>query len=94
MGGSEISGTHEPGAHYDRVHRAWRLIMGEEFHYGYFATPETPLPVATAALTQKMLDLAHIGQGDRVLDIGCGTGRQSCDLAAARILTVTTRKAA
>ena len=93
MGGSEISGTHEPAAHYDRVHRAWRLIMGDEFHYGYFATPETPLPVATAALTQLMLDLAHIGPGDHVLDVGCGTGRQSCDLAAtrgARVLGITT----
>ena len=40
-----------------------------------------------------MLDRARIGVGDRVLDIGCGTGHQSCELAAtrgARVLGVTT----
>jgi cyclopropane fatty-acyl-phospholipid synthase-like methyltransferase len=93
MGGSQIAGMHEPAEHYDHVHSAWRLIMGEEFHYGYFATPEIPLPQATAALTQLMLDRARITADDRVLDVGCGTGRQSCDLAAAlgaRVLGITT----
>jgi 27-O-demethylrifamycin SV methyltransferase len=89
----DISSSHEPAAHYNRVHEAWRLIMGEEFHYGYFATPDTPLDVATAALTGQMLDRAAITPGDRVLDIGCGTGRQACDLAekhGAVVLGITT----
>ncbi len=89
----ESAGAHEPAAHYDHVHSAWRLIMGEEFHYGYFTTPQTSLPQATAALTELMLERAHIDAGDRVLDIGCGTGYQSCKLAAtrdARVLGITT----
>jgi 27-O-demethylrifamycin SV methyltransferase len=87
------AGAHEPAAHYDHVHSAWRLIMGEEFHYGYFTTPRTPLPQATAALTRLMLEGARINVGDRVLDIGCGTGHQSCELAAterAHVLGITT----
>jgi 27-O-demethylrifamycin SV methyltransferase len=91
--GDAAENPHEPAAHYDRVHAAWRLIMGEEFHYGYFETPETPLQRATAALTEQMIDAAAIAQGERVLDVGCGTGRQACDLAArfgAEVLGITT----
>ena len=90
---SEIATKYEPAAHYDHVHGAWRLIMGEEFHYGYFAAPDTPLERATAALTEQMRGRAAIAAGDRVLDVGCGTGRQACDLAAslgASVLGITT----
>lgn len=93
MGGSEIAEAHEPAAHYDRVHSAWRLIMGEEFHYGLFPTPQASLAQATATLTQLMRDWSRIEAQDRVLDVGCGTGRQSCDLAAslgATVLGITT----
>jgi 27-O-demethylrifamycin SV methyltransferase len=91
--GQASPSSHEPAAHYDHVHSAWRLIMGEEFHYGVFETPETPLEQATAALTQRMLAGAQIEPGDRVLDVGCGTGRQACDLGSARqarVLGITT----
>jgi 27-O-demethylrifamycin SV methyltransferase len=90
---SEAAKDDEVAAHYDRVHDAWRLIMGEEFHYGYFATPEVTLEDATAALTGQMRERAAIVAGDRVLDVGCGTGRQACELAkdlGAQVLGITT----
>lgn len=89
----DASTSHEPALHYDRVHRAWELIMGHEFHYGWFAEPTTPLEAATAALTAAMRERAAIAPGDRVLDVGCGTGRQACDNAAdlgASVLGITT----
>jgi 27-O-demethylrifamycin SV methyltransferase len=93
MMGTETDVGYEPAAHYDHVHSAWRLIMGEEFHYGFFQTPRTPLDEATAALTGQMLARAGIVPGARVLDVGCGTGRQACDLAEefdASVLGITT----
>ncbi|UTI62609.1 methyltransferase domain-containing protein [Paraconexibacter antarcticus] len=90
---TESPGTYVPAAHYDRVHGAWRLIMGEEFHYGSFATPHTSLPEATAALTSRMREGAVVEPGDRVLDVGCGTGHQACELAqqlGAQVLGITT----
>ena len=91
--GTENTDIYEPAAHYDHVHGAWQLIMGEEFHYGLFESADTPLEQATEALTHAMLDRAAVGPGDRVLDVGCGTGRQACDLAAglsASVLGITT----
>ena len=91
--GTKTAGSSQPAVHYDHVHSAWRLIMGEEFHYGFFESPATPLEQATAALTEQMRNRARITSGDRVLDVGCGTGRQACDLAAAfdvSVLGITT----
>ncbi len=91
--GTDIASSYRPSAHYDHVHAAWRLIMGEEFHYGYFASPDTPLARATAALTALMRERAQVTEGMRVLAVGCGTGRQACDLAqslGARVLGITT----
>jgi 27-O-demethylrifamycin SV methyltransferase len=67
--------------------------MGEEFHYGYFESPDTSLHRATDALTGQMLTRASISPADRVLDVGCGTGHQACKLAAtlgASVLGITT----
>ena len=91
--GTENTDIYEPAAHYDHVHRAWQLIMGEEFHYGFFESEDTPLERATETLTHAMLERAAVASGDRVLDVGCGTGRQACDLAAslsASVLGITT----
>jgi 27-O-demethylrifamycin SV methyltransferase len=69
--------------------------MGEDFHYGYFEGPTVPLEEATAALTMLMRKRAAIAGGDSVLDVGCGTGRQACELAAdlgALVLGITTSK--
>lgn len=67
--------------HYDRVTAAWRLLMGEAFHYGVFSPDDGPaegpaaLDRATARLNEAMLaQLGPVAPGARVLDVGCGVG--------------------
>lgn len=73
---------YDPSAHYDRVTKAWGLLLGEELHYGVFESGRESLPEATAALTTRMIDAARFAPGQRVLDVGCGTGAPACRLVA------------
>ncbi len=72
--------TELTAAHYDRVTEAWRLVMGEAFHYGVFAgtegdNPTKALDRATTRLNEVMLAAAApLPFGAFVLDVGCGIG--------------------
>lgn len=72
----------ENDRHYDHVTDAWQDIMGNNFHFGYFETPEVSLPQATNALIDKMDSLAHITDKTRILDVGCGIGEPARYLSA------------
>lgn len=72
---------YDPAEHYDRVTEAWQLLLGDELHYGVFTTGDEPLPVATNALTRRMIDAARLSEGLRVLDVGCGSGAPARELA-------------
>jgi 27-O-demethylrifamycin SV methyltransferase len=71
---------HEPTRHYDTVIDAWAHLLQEDMHYGYFRTGQENLITATDSLTDEMIALAELKHGDRVLDIGCGTGKAACRL--------------
>jgi len=64
----------QPDVHYDNITKAWRHLMGESFHYGYFVSPEQELNAATEALTREMARAARLEPDHRVLDVGCGIG--------------------
>jgi 27-O-demethylrifamycin SV methyltransferase len=86
-------GLLDPARHYDRVLEAWRLLLGEELHYGLFVTGHEPLERATGALTDLMIESLGLEAAQEVLDVGCGTGAQACRLAAdlgVRVTGITT----
>ncbi|HEY4376931.1 MAG TPA: class I SAM-dependent methyltransferase [Acidimicrobiales bacterium] len=85
--------SYDPAQHYDHVTAAWARLLGDELHYGVFETGNEPLPVATNALTRRMIDAAQLAPGMDVLDVGCGSGAPACTLVAdfgVRVLGITT----
>lgn len=70
-----------PTEHYDNVVHAWGDLLGQNLHYGYFESENTPLAAATEALTDQMLAAADFHANLRTIDIGCGTGQAACRLA-------------
>lgn len=85
--------NYSPAEHYDRVTEAWGLLMGEELHWGVFASPDEPLAQATAELTTRMIDASQLSPGLRVLDVGCGSGTPARRIATehgVEVLGITT----
>lgn len=84
---------YDPAEHYDRVTGVWQLLLGDELHYGVFASGTEPLAQATAALTALMVDGADLVPGLDVLDVGCGSGapaRQLVTEHGVNVLGITT----
>ncbi len=84
---------YDPAAHYDRVTDAWRLLLGDELHYGVFERGDEELAAATAELTARMIAAAQLRPGLDVLDVGCGSGAPACRLAdehGVRVVGITT----
>jgi 27-O-demethylrifamycin SV methyltransferase len=73
--------SNNPTVVYDRVTEAWRLLLGEDLHYGYFADPTEPLAEATSRLTRRMADWLRLSADVEILDVGCGIGNPARFLA-------------
>jgi SAM-dependent methyltransferase len=58
--------------------RSWDGDEGE-----YWAEHAEYFDRSVAAYHERLLDVAAIGEGDRVLDVGCGTGKTARDAARA-----------
>lgn len=61
-------------SHYDSITDAWKSIFGDNFHFGFFSSPNLTLDEATDALIDSMASRGEISEGTRVLDVGCGIG--------------------
>ncbi|MCW2749091.1 MAG: hypothetical protein JWR83_201, partial [Aeromicrobium sp.] len=84
---------YDPEVHYDRVTEAWGLLLGEELHWGVFNHGDETLSQATSELTSRMIGASQLATGQRVLDVGCGSGAPARRLAThfgVEVLGITT----
>lgn len=70
----------DPAIHYDLITDAWRHIFGENFHFGYFTSPQMGLDEATDGLVDALADLGEFSRNAKVLDVGCGIGNPAFHL--------------
>jgi 27-O-demethylrifamycin SV methyltransferase len=59
---------------YNSITDAWKYILGENFHWGYFSSPDVSLADATDALIDQMAALGNFSAQTKILDVGCGVG--------------------
>src|SRR2546430_3227793 len=80
-------------AYFDLITDEGRLFYGDSFHFGYFRSGAESLPEALDAHTDLVAEMARLGSGQRILDVGCGiaapalriAGRFGCDVTAINI---------
>lgn len=76
-----MTASDRPEEHYDRVTRAWRYLLGEDLHYGFFGDEDETLERATRRLSEEMARHCDLGDGLDVIDVGCGIGTPALYLA-------------
>lgn len=71
------------GDFYDRNNRVLADMCGGSIHNGYWHGPHdiSSIEVASARMTDEILDRLDVGPGMKVLDLGCGTGGPGVRLA-------------
>mgnify|MGYP005639837725 CR=1 FL=1 len=68
------SNTNYNEFHYDSITDAWKFILGENFHYGYFESGIMDLKSATNHLIDVLAGMDIINEKSDILDVGCGMG--------------------
>jgi tocopherol O-methyltransferase len=74
--------------HYDVATPFYRLLWGPHIHHGVWDDDGPPL-LAQRRLIDRLAEAASVVAGEDVLDVGCGMGGSSIDLAMRRDCRVT-----
>lgn len=68
--------------HYDELDAVYRVVWGDEMHHGYWRRGDESRAAAVAALDEEVLGaLRRAGVTGRVVDVGCGNGGLSSQMA-------------
>jgi cyclopropane fatty-acyl-phospholipid synthase-like methyltransferase len=86
-----MSTQHEPqlefvGEMYDKIAELSQDMLGDSHHFGYFPDGThhgTTMQQAADRMTDLCVDRLTVAPGQRVLDLGCGSGRPAVRLAEA-----------
>jgi cyclopropane fatty-acyl-phospholipid synthase-like methyltransferase len=86
------------GSFYDDMDRFYEAVWDGRLHAGLWTGPGDPssLPVAQDRMTDLFVERVRLGPGQRLLDVGCGTGAPAARAARAldcRALGVTVSRA-
>src|SRR5690242_13401845 len=77
--------------YYDMITDAMANSVGGNLHYGFWETsdPSPGIEAASETLTDRVIERLAAGNGSRLLDIGCGTGKPACRIAEKTGATIT-----
>lgn len=67
--------------HYDLATPFYRLLWGPHIHHGLWEEGDATADEAQHRLIERLVAAARITPGNRVLDVGCGMGGSSIELA-------------
>ncbi|MEV7966136.1 methyltransferase domain-containing protein [Sphaerisporangium sp. NPDC088356] len=83
MSTEPLNGPERTSEFYDVSNLILVELWNENFHHGYWLSEddESSNQVATDRLTDLLIEKSGLGQGGRVLDVGCGIGTSTFRLA-------------
>lgn len=67
---------------WNQISEGWLMVWGPHIHHGYYDSDEELTPIeAQERLLEKIIGIAGIKNGARILDVGCGLGGSSIYLS-------------
>jgi len=85
-----MAGPFDPKNYYDTLTELYGALFGRNWHLGYWLNAST-FAEAGERLNAAMIDRLRVDAGHTVVDVGCGVGGPTCDIAAttgARVIGV------
>ncbi len=77
-----MPGPFDPQNYYNTLTQLYSSLFGRNWHLGYWVNAST-FAEAGERLNALMIDRLRVSAGAHVVDVGCGVGGPTCDIATA-----------